>query len=181
MQAPDEKTLARYGWSDKKEVRIPGRMLRSKAFMELSKTAKFVLMLFMQRRTWYKEGKGKNTKRIYNNHGILFTYNEASYLWGINRRTFSDSIVQLIAHGFLKVEEHGGTLQGERVPTVYMLVDDWQHYGTPLFVKPEIPAKISYNDSLKRFNASKKSKFSSEPGLTRRVSPTSPETAKTAV
>lgn len=167
MQAPDEKTLARYGWSDKREARIPGRILRSKAYIDLSHTAIFILSLFFQRRTWYKDGKGKNTKRIYKDRGLLFTYNEAQHLWGITPRVFRDCIVQLIEHGFLKVEEHGGTLQGNRVPTKYMLVSDWQHYGTYLFVKPEIPASICYNDNLKRINETRLSKFSTEPHLSR--------------
>ena len=181
MQTPNAETLTRYGWTDKKEVRISGRMLRSKAFMELSNTAKFVLMLFLLRRTWHTEGKGKKTKRLYDNRGLLFSYTEASSLWKINRRTFRDSIIQLIEHGFLRVEKHGGTLQGTRVCTIYRLVDDWERYGTPAFVKPEIPITISPNDCLKRINAARKSKLSSELHLTRRVSPTSPERAKRAV
>ncbi|MGD0821021.1 MAG: hypothetical protein ABSA71_09785 [Desulfomonilia bacterium] len=188
MQAPDTETLTRYGWKDKDkknnhdlDVRMPRKMLRSAAFIKLSHTSKFVLMLFLCRRSWHKDGKRQNTKRIYDNRGLIFTYNEAENLWDINRRTFNDCIVQLIAHGFLRVEKPGGTLQGERVPTLYMLVDDWQHYGTPYFVKPEIPAKISYNDSLKRFNETRKSKLSSESHLTRQVSPTSPETTKRPV
>ena len=183
MQAPNAELLNRYGWSDKKEVRIPGRMLRSRAFMELSANAKFVLMLFLQRRTWYKEGKGRNTRLVFNNRGLMFTYTEATGLWNINRRTFRDSIVQLIEHGFLQIENpgKGGTLQGTRICTIYRLVDDWQHYGTPQFVKPETPATISHNDNLKRINEARKSKFSREPHLTRQVSPTSPERAKRTV
>jgi len=175
MKAPDEKSLSRFGWSDRKEVRIPGRMMRSKAYIDLSNTAKFVLMLFMHRRTWYKEGKGKKTKRIYENRNLMFTYREARELWGINGRTFRDCIEQLISHGFIRVQEQGGTLQGERVSSLYMLVDDWQYYGTSRFIKPEIPKTLCFNDNLKRINEARKGKFSHEVYLTERMSPTSPE------
>lgn len=178
MQGPDEQTLSRFGWTDKKEVRIPGRMLRSRAFIDLSNTSKFVFILFMHRRTWYISGKGKNTKRIYYTRGLMFSYREAEELWSINRRTFRDSIEQLIAHGFIRIEKQGGTLQGKRVPTIYMLVDDWQHFGTPRFLEPDIPTPICHNDNLKRFNEARKKTFPREPKLTRQVRPTSPEGAK---
>ncbi len=166
MQAPNAELLNRYGWTDKKEVRIPGRMFRSRAFIELSDTAKFILELFLYRRTWSVEGKGKNKKRIYKSRGLRLTYTEAECLWSINRRTFRDSIIQLIMHGFLRVEEQGGTLKGNRIPTIYMLVNDWEHYGTSLFIEPKISRTLG-NDSIKRFNESRKAKF--------RVSPTSPD------
>ena len=181
MQAPDKETLSRFGWTDKKEIRIPGRMYCSKAYIELSDTSKYVLGLFMQRRTWYIDGKGRNAKRIYQNRGLLFSYREAEELWSINRRTFRDSIEQLINHGFLRIEVQGGTLEGKRVPTIYMLVDDWQHFGTSLFVKPEIPASTRYNRNLMRINQDRKSTLTSEPHLTRQVSPTSPERGKSDV
>ncbi len=164
MQAPSAEALARYSYSDKKEVRIPGRMLRSKAYIELSDTAKHVLHLFLQRRTWYTEGKGRNTKRIFQNNGLLFSYSEANNLWGIPSKTFRRAIIQLIEHGFIRIENHGGTLQGTRVCSTYRLVEDWQHYGTDLFVKPEIPASICYSRSIQKLNASRatsrESKFS---------------------
>jgi hypothetical protein len=178
MQAPDAETLSRYGWTDKKEVRISGKMLRSKAFIDLSNTSKIVLMLFMQRRTWSMSGKGKNAKRVYQNRGLLFSYREASDLWNINQRTFRDCIEQLIGHGFLRIEKQGGTFQGKRVSTVYMLVDDWMHYGTSLFMAPEVTHLIATSSSLRRFNTERKNNFSTEPRLTERVSSTSVEKAK---
>jgi len=156
-------------------------MYRSRAYIELSDTSKFILGLFMQRRTWYTDGKGRNAKRVYQNKGLMFSYREAEGLWKINRRTFRDSIEQLISHGFLRIEKPGGTLQGNRIPTIYMLVDDWMHYGTDLFIKPDVPRHAATSDSLKKFNEERKSKFSSEPHLTRRVSPTSPEKRKSDV
>lgn len=183
MQAPDKETLSRFGWTDKKEIRIPGRMYRSKAYIELSDTSKYVLGLFMQRRTWYMEGKGRNTRRVFQTQGLMFSYREAEQVWKINRRTFRDSIKQLIRHGFLRIENpgKGGTFKGTRVPTIYMLVDNWQHYGTDLFIKPEIPSSVCFNDNLKRINAARKGEFSREPNLTRQVSRTSPERAKRAI
>lgn len=183
MRAPDSETLSRFGWTDKKEIRIPGRMYRSKAYIELSDTSKFILGLFMQRRTWYTNGKGKNTKRVYQNQGLMFSYREAEELWSINRRTFRDSIEQLIRHGFLRIENPGksGTFQGNRIPTIYMLVDDWMHYGTDLFIKPDVHRQAATSDSIKRYNEKRKGKFSSEPRLTRPVSPTSPERRKSHV
>lgn len=169
MNAPDEKTLSMHGWSDKREARIPGRMIRSKAFMDLTNTAKVVLLLFMQRRTWYIQGKGRSSKRIYNNNDLQFSYTEAKKVWGINERTFRDSIKQLIEHGFLRVKERGGTFQGNRKPTIYMLVNDWERYGTPGFIKPEVPLGICYNDSLKRLNEAKRKTFSTEKNLSRQL------------
>ncbi len=180
MQAPDTETLTRFGWTDKKEVRIPGRMLRSKAFIELSNTAKFVLMLFLFRRTWSHDGKGKNTRRIYNNRGLKFSYTEAEQVWGIIPRTFRDCIIQLIEHGFLEVENPGksGTLQGTRVCTIYRIIADWERYGTPEFVKPIIPQSIPWNDCLKKVNAARKSKFSTEVTLSGRLRSSSVERVK---
>ncbi|MGO9146120.1 MAG: hypothetical protein ACLQDF_07105 [Desulfomonilia bacterium] len=187
MRVPDAETLARYGWRDKDkknnrelDVRMTRKMLRSAAFIELSNTSKFILMLFLCRRSWQKDGKRQNTIRIYDNRCLRFTYTEASDVWHINRRTFRDCIIQLIKHGFLQVENpgKGGILQGTRVCSTYRLVDEWQHYGTPAFVVPEIPRSISWNDNLKKVNEARKSKFSSEPHLTRQVSPASPERVK---
>jgi len=108
----------------------------------------------------------------------MFSYSEARQLWGINERTFRDSIIQLIEHGFLKIEQQGGTLQGTRECTLYMLVNDWERYGTPSFIKPEISKVISHNDNLRRINADRKKSFSPEPGLSRRLTKSSAERAK---
>lgn len=179
MHAPDTDTIARFKYSDKVEIRIPGKMFRSRAYIELSHTAKHILLLFLHRRTWYVDGKGKNARRIYNNNGLLFSYTEAAQLWGIIPRTFRDGLVQLIENGFLRIEKPGGTFQGTRVPTVYALVDSWQHFGTPLFVKPNVPQSVRYNDTLKKVNEDRKKLKSPEVKLSRRLRLASVESKKT--
>ena len=153
MQAPNNKTLTLYGWTDKKEVRISGRMLRSKAFIDLNNTAKYVLMLFLYRRTWYKDGKGKNSRIRYHNNGLKFTYTEAEQVWGIIPRTFKNALNQLIERGFIRVESSGGTLRGNRECSEYRLIDNWQQFGTPGYLKPEIPKAVCYSKSLQKINA----------------------------
>ena len=182
MQAPTTETLTRYGWADKIEIRIPSRMIRSRAFIELSNTAKLVLLLFLQRRKWFKDGKGKNKRTHYNTRGLRFTYTEAEKVWGILPRTFRLAIIQLIRNGFIEVEVHGGTLQGNRVCTEYKLVDTWQKYGEPGYMMPSIPPTISYNDSFKRLNAertkSRKSEYSTDNNVSRQLTKSTAERVK---
>lgn len=166
MKAPNADQVNRYRWSDRIDARLPGRMIRSQAFIELTNTAKLVLILFLHRRKWHIEGKGRKRRTVYNNRGLMFSYTEAEELWGINRRTFRDCIVQLIKHGFLQVEKQGGTLQGNRVISLYMMVPYWENYGTLQFIEPTMPM-IPNNDSLKRFNESRRNNS--------RVSLTSPD------
>jgi hypothetical protein len=181
LRAPDDETLARFGWKEKHkgqwlDVRIEKRILRSPAFIDLTHTSQFVLLLFLARRPFERIGIRQNQKRIFGTRNLVFTYTEAKELWGISRRTFCDSINQLIAHGFLKIEQQGGTLQGARVPSVYALVDDWKYYDPNKVIQQNKKPKLCYSNSLKKYNKSRKQSISSEDRFTRQVRAGSLET-----
>lgn len=122
----------------KRKALIEPEMIECEAFRSLNGTEKWILLRFLQKRTW-REAKinGRKTK-IYENGGLTFTYQEAHY-FGISNASFYRAIKTLVERGFLDVEHRGGTFgRGEiRDYTRFQLSDRWRLWGSDKFKKKE--------------------------------------------
>jgi hypothetical protein len=154
MKAPDIKVLKAKRWYHNRDLRMPQEMLRSTAFLSLTQTSMVVLMLFLSRREWRYEGKGRKKIQIFHNTELKFPYSEAKE-YGIGEKQFRRCITRLIEHGFLEVVHQGGQLHGHRECSVYDLIDDWKLYGTPQFTPRRVPKGVCPSDSLARYNRAK--------------------------
>jgi hypothetical protein len=107
-------------------------MFKSTCFMNLTSTAKTVLLLFYCRRKLSKVGRhGKGKWVVTNNGQILFPYSEAEKKFGIKKSTFARAITQLIEHGFIDINHHGGGMLGDA--STYWISERWRDYGTDKF------------------------------------------------
>ena len=111
-------------------VYIERELLSSEAFQKLSKSAIKVLLRFLQKRAWQRFGRGKKSKIVYTNSGLVLTYNEADDM-GIKTNAFYEAVKRLVAVGFLEVDHQGGAYGQDY--SRYSLSDRWRAYGTPDF------------------------------------------------
>jgi len=117
------------------------KVIRSKAFQELTKTEIRVFLEFLLKRTFERQGNkpGKNTRySIRNNGEITFTYAEATKLLNIAPQTFQRAIDKLIKVGFVDITKqgHGGIIEHGKITgeaTLYAIYDRWEDYGTENF------------------------------------------------
>ena len=151
MYAPDPKVLKANGWYHERDLRMPQEMLRSEAFISLTHTAKYILMLFLSRRGWHTDKQGRKKKPVYHNTGLKLPYSEAA-AYGINAKQFRRCIKELIEHGFLEIAKQGGQLRGHKECSEYDLIDDWKHYGTSAFAPRTAPKGACFSDSLSKYN-----------------------------
>lgn len=158
LHAPDNSLLKKKGWYSERELHMSAKMLRSEAFTSLTHTSKYVLMLFLQRRTWKKREKGKRKGApIYNNRGLRFPYGEAA-AYGIGKSQFRRAIGELFAHGFLVVAKQGGQFLGVRECSEYDLIDDWELYGLKGFKPRTKPRAPCFSSGFKSYNEKRKKK-----------------------
>jgi hypothetical protein len=128
-------------------VVLEREMFQSKAYRTLTKTAILILGDFMLKRQMVEE-KHKNrssTWRIENNGRIIYTYREAKKM-GISESSFQRAIDQLIAHGFLSVEQTGAGV--ERAATLYALDERWRDYETTNFKERKRPRAARWNTPI---------------------------------
>jgi len=67
------------------------------------------------------------------NGQIEFTYEEAKKELGIDKKTFTRAIDELILKGFIDIVHQGGGLC--RGKNLYSISDRWQLYGTDKFIE----------------------------------------------
>jgi hypothetical protein len=134
------------------KVVLESLMFKSHCFMKLTSTAKTVLLLFYCRRQMSKGGRqGKSGWVCTNNGDIFFSYSEALNKFGIKKSTFARAITQLIEHGFIDINHHGGGMLGDA--STYYISERWRDYGTDKFEK-----KTRQKDTRKLGFASEKMK-----------------------
>lgn len=155
MKSPDIKNLKQNNWYHERDLRMPQQMLRSDAFISLTHTAKYILMLFLSRREWHTEKQGRKKKPVYHNTGLKLPYSEAA-TYGINAKQFRRCLKELIEHGFLEIAKQGGQFRGHKECSEYDLIDDWKHYGTSAFTQRTAPKGVCFSDSLARYNQARK-------------------------
>jgi hypothetical protein len=122
------KKLNRKAW-------IEPEMVESEAFRSLCGKAMWVLLRFYQKREWsHVKVNGKKT-RVYQTHGLTFTYSEAEY-FGIPGKTYYRAIKTLVERGFLDDEHRGGTFGHGEIKdyTRFKISDRWKDWGTSKFV-----------------------------------------------
>jgi len=87
---------------------VEPEMMESEVFRNLSGTAMWVLLRFLQKQSWSHMKRGGRNIKIYENSGLTFTYTEAAH-FNISGSTFHRTIKALVERGFLDVEHRGGT------------------------------------------------------------------------
>jgi len=113
-------------------VVLERKLISSRAFRRLSKTAMIVLLDFMGKRQMeeVKHPRRKSSWQIKNNGEIQYTYKEAEGR-GIPSSSFQRAIDQLIEHGFLSVSQTGAGVF--RAATLYALDERWKDFGSDDF------------------------------------------------
>lgn len=111
-----------------KIICIEQRMLKSKAFLSLNKTAMQMLLIFYTKRQMSKVGRGKRKEWQCTNTGeIVFPYDEGRDMYGITAPRFVRGLDSLITRGFIDIEEQGGGVKG--YTTKYGISERWRLYG----------------------------------------------------
>jgi predicted transcriptional regulator len=153
MKAPDLKLLKKSNLAFKRKTVLEHDMFYSMAFTSLSKTSMYVLLRFLQKRTWYSKDKKKN--RTYQDKGLVFTHGEAELL-GISEASFRRSIKELIEKGFVSIAHQGGQFGNGRDYSRYDLIEDWRQYGTKEFKPREKARVVSFSSGFKAYNDKRK-------------------------
>ena len=117
---------------------VEPEMMESEVFRNLSGTAMWVLLRFLQKQSWSHMKRGGRNIKIYENSGLTFTYTEAAH-FNISGSTFHRTIKALVERGFLDVEHRGGTFGHGEIKdyTRFKLSQRWKAWGTSEFEKKE--------------------------------------------
>jgi len=153
MKAPDLKQLKQRNFAIKRKAVLEHDMLYSKAFTSLSKTSIYVLIRFLQKRTWESTDKKKN--KTYHDKGLVFTHGEAELL-GICEASFRRSIKELFQKGFISIAHQGGQFGNGRDYSRYDLIEDWKQYGTKDFKSRKKERVVCYSTGFKAYNERRK-------------------------
>jgi hypothetical protein len=114
----------------KRQVRMESDMLESEAVLGLSGKAMWVLLRFLQKRTWRNTKGRKGGMPVYDNGGLSFPYSEAES-YGISTAQFYRILKILVERGFLNPEHRGGAYG--RDYSTYRLSERWRMFGTERF------------------------------------------------
>jgi len=154
------------GWPLNRLVVIQSDMFVSPAFYDLSKTAMYVLMRFLQKRTW-EDGKGHRKRKlkntVYKDEDLVFIEREAKWL-GIPGSSFRRAITELVAHGFIAVVHQGGAYGPGKDFSRYRLVDTWKLWGTKEFPFPK-KQPCTYTGSFDRHNQKRRKGKNQQPEM----------------
>ena len=102
-------------------------MIESKAFLSLKGVAPQLLIIFLAKRQFEKQGrKGKEKRVCTNRDTIRFTYVEAEKKYEITNPRFNRAIDDLLTKGFIKVAHQGGARKQDQ--NIYALSDDWRFW-----------------------------------------------------
>lgn len=110
---------------------VEREMFESKAFINLKGFAPQLLILFLAKRQFKKQGNPGKEKRIcINKDSICFTYVEAQKKYGISIPRLKRAIDDLLAKGFIRIVHQGGARKQDK--SVYGLSGNWLlwHPGT---------------------------------------------------
>jgi len=140
---------------------IEMRLTDSPAYWELKSHGIRVLFRFLEKRQLRKtkDSKGNENWVITNNGELVYTYKEATRD-GMSRNQFRNAIDDLIARGFLEINNQG---TGPGDPSTYKLCERWQAYGTENFIAaPKRRKNKSKNMGWSKYNRQKKQKLGIE-------------------
>ncbi|HUU27813.1 MAG TPA: hypothetical protein VM123_08375 [archaeon] len=139
---------------------VEKELVRSKAFLSLSSSAKNIYFLLWTRTRFtaqYPAKKGRE-KRYYiaNNGEIVLRYSEIKRRCGFCESTISRAFKELSNKGLIDIVRPGG---GKcRVESLYAISERWRDYGSPSFIHQEVQRIISLSGvlALKKLNEQKK-------------------------
>lgn len=109
---------------------MEGDMLESEALHGLSGKAMWVVLRFLQKRTWIIPKGRRGGKPIYDNGGLSFPYSEAE-AYGISTAQFYRILKTLVERGFLDPEHRGGAYG--RDYSTYRFSERWRFFGHERF------------------------------------------------
>ncbi|MFX1562893.1 MAG: hypothetical protein ACFFDP_06260 [Promethearchaeota archaeon] len=135
-----------------KVIVLEQSLVKSEAWLSLSKTAIIVYLIF-RTRCQFAKMKGKPRKRgpvIVNNGEIVFTYIEAEKRYSISKSRFGRALKELVAKGFIDIAATG--MGVHKVETWYAISERWRDYGTPEFKEVKWPKPNIANPGFKRGN-----------------------------
>ncbi|MHC4463582.1 MAG: hypothetical protein ACYS30_19450 [Planctomycetota bacterium] len=132
------------------------KMIRSKAFVELTGAAKQILLELRMRLTLecYKPsrpyGKRGDVKSFYakNNGKLRFTYKQAQKMFEYSSSTISKAIDQLVEKGWIEIVELGCGVQ--RRSHKFALIKNWEQYDTPEFKPGKGKADMPVNKGFRK-------------------------------
>lgn len=161
LHAPDIKKLKEKKWFSNRESCIPPDLLRSDAYLKLSKVAMVWVQLLLQRRRMEKTrlpGEKKDTW-VFVNTGLKFPHSEA-YLYGFNSSSYKRSRDQAVQHGIIDYVKMGGQkrAEGKRECSEYDFILDWMKFGTSDFKPRNVPKKTCFPNGFKRVNQERQAK-----------------------
>jgi len=115
---------------------VSKKMLRSKAFVSLTGSAKQILLELYMRVTLdsYKPRRRlRDSTRFYakNNGKLVLSYKSIHGQFGFSTATISTAIDRLVSHGFIEIAELGCGVK--RQSHKIALIKNWQDYGTENF------------------------------------------------
>jgi hypothetical protein len=113
------------------------KLINSKAFKELTASAKDIFLQFCQKKQMKKMnatlGRAKEWV-VLNNGDITFPYSEAEKK-GFPRATFQRAIDQLMANGLIDIVHQGQGAGRTKDFSLYAFSERWKQYDTPEFKK----------------------------------------------
>ena len=114
--------------SQKYPAYLTYELFMSKAFRELQPSAKDILitLYFEINFSSRKKRSKKYPIQITNRHDIRLPYQEIRKRLGYQEKTIWSAFRQFMAHGFLKVIEHGGGRKGDY--NIYGITEDWRKW-----------------------------------------------------
>ena len=112
------------------------KMLRSRAFVKLTGSAKQILIELHTRlklESYKPRKRHRNSERFYamNNGELVLSYKSIHKQFGYSTATISKAIDQLVEHGFLEIAELGCGIK--RQSHKIALIRNWQDYETENF------------------------------------------------
>jgi len=104
-------------------------LFMSPAFRQLKPAAKDILIqIFFEIKMTPRNKRGKKyTPAIANRNEIALPYHEIKTRLGYSDKTIWACFKQMLAHGFLKVEKHGGGSKGDY--QVYGISENWRKWS----------------------------------------------------
>lgn len=130
---------------DEPKIYITKKLLKSRAYRSLSKTALLIYQDFLAKRIMKPIKRNKKKFWVIENNGeIIYPYSEAVEN-GFTKTQFRNAIDELQQKGFIDITHQG---KGGRKPakgtgdvSKYMIDERWRDYGTMEFKQPRNPRR----------------------------------------
>ena len=129
---------------------LPKDLILSKAFIELTKHGKTILLMIHLKKIMPGNNRSRQSlpkDTIINNGEIELSYPEL-YSYGLSDKSITRAFDDVVEKGFVRVEKTGGLGKGHY--SKYRIIDDWQKYGTGDFEPRKRERSVKYGFCAKR-------------------------------